>query len=198
MKIKNIAALTAICVVASIASSKAEINITWRADGGFYSPADGVTPLLDPAVKSALVQLISAGANGVIDPVDPNAVNFIGGDDVLLDQIVFVNNSNDGFSEYAAAQFGIYVASFSSFSFYGRIFQDATPTAAEKYFNGVLAATSDLNVPPNSGQTQIYDFNNGNLSGDQLDQTIVPEPSVFAFLGLGGMLIAIRRRMARA
>jgi len=175
-------------------TAQAAINITWIASGGFYQ-SNGTTPLLQPATKSTIVELISCGVNNTKDAVNLNdAVNYLGGDDVLLARITFVNSTDNGFDEYAAATYGTYANStYSSFNFYARIFQDNTPAAGEYYFDGAVVGTQNVTAPA----TQLYDINGlDGVNGSPINQNTivaVPEPATFAFLGIGGMLLAVRR-----
>ena len=135
------------------------VNITWFSSWGFFDPAGpNVTPLLDPPVQMALIQLISTGSNGVPDPVNLSGTNFLGGDDVLLKQVVFTNKANDGFTEYAAGPYGTHRQGFvGTFTFYSRVFEDASPAPGKKYFDSTLETALNLTPPT----TQFADITGG-------------------------------------
>lgn len=169
-------------------AARGDIDLYWQASSGFYQ-SNGSTPLLENVGMAALVQLIQAGPDGLPDPVNMNEPDFVGGDDVLIAQLIYTNTASDGFSEYAAVQFGRVQSAYSSYSFYGRIFQDASPMTGECYFDGVVTQTVDVTFP----DAQLYDFNDGG-SRDIVETVItsVPEPSALALACLGLTALAIR------
>ena len=187
--------LVAVFLFAFSAASFGMINIPWLASGGFYQN-DASTPLLNNIGDTALIQLLSAGANGTIDSPTTSG-NFVGGDDQLLVQLVFTNQNGGSFEPFATsgANYGTYTNAYSSFNVYGRIFLGTTPTNGTWYYDGPTAAT--INEPDQSN-TQLYDLNRNLVGGegDAVNQQVVgavPEPATLGFLGVGVGLLLFRR-----
>lgn len=186
------------------ASAMADININWRAQAGFYEngtagayPGDGI---VFPS-GSALAMLIWTPFNGgspTIDPVDITDIagNYTGGDDLWLDSLTltYPGNVTDEFAPFGNQEIYQNVnyggTTLQGGYVYIRIFSDTTPASGEYYFNGptLLTTAFVLNEAP-----QILEGNTDNTNGNQLNQLIVPEPSVLAFLGAGALMVAIRR-----
>jgi len=185
---------------AMAATSYGDININWRALGGFYKNGQfGV----DPAGAilfgggTTIAQLIWTPFNGgspTIDAVNVGNPNYVSGDDVFLDSITLTNPGIGIYADYANGPEtylnSTYGQTLQGGYVYLRIFQDNTPTGGEYYFNGnpLLA-----NAYTGSESPQTLEGNTDNVNGNQLNQLIVPEPSVLAFLGAGALVVAIRR-----
>jgi len=190
-------------LVASIAiatTSMADINIQWTAGAGFISDVGG-TALLQGG-GSVLAQLIFT-ASGVIGTANDDAgVNYIGtgNDNEYLSSFVMSVAGGTVSSDYGDFSRGpdLY-AGFSSPGFvYARIFQSVTPTAGSWYYNSPLIAVTTYDpLNPSSDPLQL---NRDLVNGDGVYASapnnfqVVPEPTTMALLGLGGLLLAIRRR----
>ncbi|MCB1102431.1 MAG: PEP-CTERM sorting domain-containing protein, partial [Kiritimatiellae bacterium] len=76
---------------------------------------------------------------------------------------------------------------------YTRIFGSLNPIAGDYYFASEVADPS-FRTEPAGPPTSIV-MNTDLVLGNELNRLIVPEPSVLAFLGLSGLLMAVRRRL---
>ena len=188
---KKILAITA--ALALGVNAYAGLNISWIESGGGITRSDGTTALLDSG--SALFQLIfstdnSAGAAGT----DGSAAG-----DTILDQLVVDQSTAGNDASFFASQYNN--ATFTAGYVFLRVFDIGTSIGNTPgntwYLTGPAYATQDL--ANNATPQQVDDGVSGggpNPSGSYRLNTqvvAVPEPTVFAFLGIGGMLIAARR-----
>lgn len=185
--------VTGVLAMGTALSASAAIGIDWSASGGFYE--NGTTGANDPgdwigndfgsataqlmwSVDMVADELLVENSDIVLRTLSPASVY---GDFSAGLPVVF----NDG--DYGVTLAGGY--------FYARIFQSAAPIAGEYWFRTepVLAALYD----PNSPVLQTLDMNanpsDPTFGANELNRQIVPEPSVLAFLGLGGLAMAFRR-----
>jgi len=183
-----------------LGTAHANINVLWSGLGGFNMPViEGQGPILDPFPgQVALTQLIFT-PDPFISPALPGGD--VSGNEVILD---FYWNDED---EFGTVQPQNFTTTFSAGFIYARIFEgvNGTPATADPadiiagqwYYAGPLVATIDNSDP---GDPDAYDMSR-NLStsgfGDDLDLQVVPEPSVFALLGIGGLMLALRRRFRK-
>ena len=214
---KILMALFASAVAASVAS--AGIGISWSTQNwGEYHDGSGDAIL---AHNSVLWQLIYAGADnmansihddGVVTPMDPTAWaanNYLrpGSDDQLLASRIIPMGGGaaaDGtvWDEWLSYQSGtdpVYQdLSWVTAGFvYQRVFESATPLSGSGYFyqTGLLALDTTFAGPPASPQVFNADPSTGPLIPD-LQPYSVPEPATMGLLGLGALVMAIRRRRA--
>jgi hypothetical protein len=186
--IKKLAVIGAFAVATT---AQADINIGWGASGGFYL-SDPNVGIIDPS-GSFLAQLIYT-ASGAVGAVDPFALNFLGGDNTLLTSLTvsFPGNAGSVFGDFNAGS-SVYAGALEGGFVFVRIFQDTTPDAGELYYDSPTLLTTQftgIQAP------QLAQANTDVINGNQLTLTIVPEPSVLAFLGLGGLALAARRRFS--
>lgn len=185
---KKLAVLLAGVVVCS-ATAFGQLSINWIDNSG-VTQSDGTTPWLDGGA-TGIAQLIFT-ASGVISPASTTGPT---GDNVIWDTASFTEASTG--NPYGSTFSALYSNPiYTAGQVFIRVFEaDASPTTVGTwYYDGVLDVVEDGPNPP-----QITDM--GPLSGGtgafgtwQLDQQVIPEPSVFAMLGLGGLLLTIRRR----
>jgi hypothetical protein len=193
---KIITLLSFIVVSIFVQSSNAQfLNIEWSSDAGFVR-ADGVTELLAPGT-AAYAQLIWT-PSGIAAAAFPGAG--VGGDNVVLDTVVIPYLEADPYGSFDPVFTQI---SFASGFVFARVFDRgsdnlASIVAGSAYYQAPLLA----NVSSDELTYQEYNINSGtaNIPGfntDVLSLVVIPEPSVMALLGLGGLMLAIRRqRMA--
>jgi hypothetical protein len=169
--------------------AQAQISINWIDNTG-VTQSDGTTPWLAGGGTAVAQLLYSPG--GVIAPATPSGPS---GDNVVWDSGSFTSVSVG--NDYGATFSALYQdPTFLAGSVFIRIFEaDASITAPGTwYYDGVLVAVAD--DPDPAQQVNLGPINSG--TGDfntwQLDQQVIPEPSVFAMLGLGGLFLMIRRR----
>ena len=214
---KILMALFASAVAASVAT--AGIGISWSTQNwGEYHDGGGSAIL---AANSALWQLIYAGADnianpihddGVVAPMDPTAWaanDYLrpGSDDQLLASRIVPQgggaaSDGTGGDDWLTWQSGNTVfedVTWSAAGFvYQRVFESATPLSGSTYFYQSDLMALDLGYPQVPVPTPQV-FNADPASGPFIPNEqpyAVPEPATMGLLGLGALVMAIRRRRA--
>ena len=196
---KKIAILLLAVVAAS--SAFADIAVNWRANDGFYnwnaplSPADPGDYIND-AGGTALAYMIYS-PSGVRTVNTNNLAGFlVGGDNVVV--TIGVNPATSTASQpYGNFDFGFngQIAGYGAVgaTIWSRIIDLSAPLAYYQYFDSNPVSAPAYNID----QPALIDLNGqsgtGGAIGDRMI-AVVPEPSVLAFLAIGGIAIAIRRR----
>ena len=203
---KLLVAIAALSVTSMVAS--ADIFVNWRAQAGFYDngsagayPGDGI---LFPS-GTALVQLLWS-PDATTTGVDPLGANFLaaGGNDlVLTSQTVGWTAGASSGSLLTTDEFGPFQGAPAIFLnanygpttlqggfVYARVFQDTTPGLGEYFYQ---SSNQLVTAFTGSEGANTLDINGDNTNGNELNQLIVPEPSVLAFLGAGALVVAYRR-----
>lgn len=187
-------------------AATAGINVTWSIGYGVYPNGAGDLTSAAPGSGflagggSSLIQLIWTPSStiGLATIAD---VNFVSGDNVLLDSKT-ITDGVDGFDEWGY-NFTVpspYInATFSAGDVFMRVFANAAPGIGDYYYDSSLLTLENRGSDP-VADTQLLYLETGSASypaqGVALNQVVVPEPSVIAFLGLGGLALAARRRFA--
>lgn len=186
------AGLTAVALFGLAVISQAAINISWYTSDGFLK-SDNSTALLNGG-GTALAQLIYS-IDSVADPVDLLDAHYVGGDDQWwADVIVSGGGGYGGFS-------GTYTQSFVSGYYYVRVFDEGSSSSVTQgmwYFNGYTTPTvNNTSEPPQPNEYNIDDTTGA--FGERLDLQVVavPEPTTWAFMGLGALVMFLRRRFAK-
>ena len=202
--------LLALAVFAAAASfASAGVGVLWSTTtGGFtHDAADlisGDDLLLDN--YNVTWQLIYAGANNVADDVSlaTGGANgdFVSGDDVVwgtrtiaLGGGTAVEDGTDwnNWMNWEGASSIVYED--LAWSTAGYVFQrvfEGTPAALSWYFEtDLLALNTGYTGSPQFPQSFVLD---NEFAGFQPDQQIIPEPATMSLLGLGALVMAIRRR----
>jgi len=181
-------------MAAGALSANATISVNWGFGWGMYEStavdlgggSGGV------AENSAVLWQLIYSPDAAADIVDASG-NPTAGESILATRTTSLGGSG-GFDAflYDGGSFGsTYTAAFTAGYVYIRVFQDTTPTAGDKYYNSPTLQLVDITPP---ATPQILDGNTDSATqGDKLNLTIVPEPGTFAFLGIGGLLLAVRR-----
>ena len=186
-------ALVALVVTLGASLAMAEVGVSWRSNHGFFGH-DGSTALLNGG-GSALAQLIFCGANGVIDLPDVADPNYVGGDDQWWSSFTLTASPWGDFSA------GTYTQTFVAGYYYVRVFDVGSasgPTQGMWYFNGYTTNTTDM-TPPYTPIDYNIDVTTGAF-GETLNQNsyeAIPEPATWAFMGLGALVMFLRRRIAK-
>ena len=204
--------LLALAVLAAAASfASAGVGISWAVTWGAYDHSSpdvtgGTGALLDS--YSVTWQLIYAGANNVADVPDTSlggagiADDYVTGDDVVWASRIIAQGGGAGgdgttWDNWMINQTGSIIFEDLAWSTAGYVFQrvfEGTPAALSWYFDSNLLAlgTGYTGTPQ---LPQVFELGSGS-AGFQPDQQIpaVPEPATMGLLGLGALVMAIRRR----
>ena len=199
-----------VAVVLSLAASlgaHAGTSVNWYFNWGMYphgasdlsstATGDGVA-----ATQDVLWQLIYAGDDGSIDPVNIDNPGYVGGDDqVIFTRTVLAGGSGD-YDEFLFGTASTPSTNGNSYAvggqLYMRVFGSTSPVLHDYYYNSALTPFVEKN--PIDDAPQIF---NGNStfgdSGDALNIEIiaVPEPSTVALM-LAGLAMVGYRRFRRA
>ena len=203
--------LMSLVVVAAMASiATAGIGISWEPGYGGYTHTSPVITGFNNAILnsySVIWQLVSSGANGTIPaPEVANAVNgYVSGDDAVWATRTIATAGATA-TEYGTSwdSFMVRLGGNSTFenpawntagSVYQRVFE-GTPAPGTYWYDSPLftydATWTDAQGPEIF--TTEVDMNVGGFQGNQQFQAIIPEPATMSLLGLGALVMAIRRR----
>lgn len=196
--------LVAVLSIVTASAAQADIGISWSASGGFY--LNGTDANLDASYingagslyAGATAQLIWSVDN-IADDLDPFNVagGYVSGDDILLRSF----SASNLYGDYGAGSPTIYAdvdysTTLAGGYVYARIFDGSTPNVGDYYHASSPFLATAYN--PGAPVLQTLDQNAAPsfvlYGSNELDTLIVPEPSVLAFLGLGGLALAARRR----
>ena len=182
--------LAAILVVGSMAvSASATITISWQSSFGVNDPT--IAGDTFDLASGSLVQLIWSSDN-IINALNDASPTTPTGNDQLLDQQfttfagAFSFNNSYPESSLSLTE-GVFLAGYV----YVRVFNAAAPTVGDWYGSAGLVGGPLTDQDPTPGLADFADVAPSELF--TLNQTIVPEPSVLAFLGIGAALVAVRR-----
>jgi hypothetical protein len=205
--------LTAIAV--ATVNAQAVLRVEWGADAGFNMPDATVSDVLfnggwnqesvnDPdnpgnPSGSLLFQVIFTTVEAFTDATPGAGIPLI---DQSTHSVIGFGWSNEDYGTKLTSTTS--TSTFSPGWFYGRVFQ---PVASEDTLNVVehmwfrnTALVTALSREPNN--PQFLNFNAATstvgFGTDDFNLQVIPEPSAVALLGLGGLMLAIRRKRMAA
>jgi hypothetical protein len=190
-KLLSTAAVTMLC--ATMASGQISINFDTSAlDAGRIYDTEANALLGGTTGRlpvGTIVQLLW-NSTSVIPDLDPfNPLVPTAGSILLNTTFSTAGRISDLYTSSDAGLVGGYV--------YARVFNAADPMLVgigTAYLERFASGTGPLVLAtPDPTTTLQFDITPGG-SNIWLDQTVIPEPSVMALMGLGGLLMAIRRR----
>ncbi len=198
------------CLVAACATAWAN-DLVWKINYGLYThdAADLVTTdsgaILDQ--YDVLWQLIYAGQNNAIDPVDiKNASGYVSGDDEVLGTRELSNGSSGIFdnylwtdNDYGAKQALDYTYSKDDpYYVYQRIYEAKTPVEGTYYYESDLQLL-DTRYGAGSQTFGLGPEESGIKATLQVPgaEPSVPEPATMSLLGLGALAMVLRRKLRK-
>ena len=192
---KKVIAVSMVAVLA-VVGAQADIYTGFGSSYGVVD-VDNVTPLLGNG-EQALVQLIYAGVNGVID--GPAGIGgAVSGDDIIL----FAGLTDPAVAGDFNTEYGLFgtvvgpVAGFAGGNVYGRMFQDDAASASSYYYEGHVQLMSDfVQSGPLGPPAESYDIGQGAFA--VADQQVIPEPATIGLMGIAGLGMFLARRKVRA
>lgn len=126
----------------------ADFYVNFYSSYGIFGP-DGVSGIIPNEGDSALVQLLYAGDNDVIDEITDYELST--GDDVVIGSFEYLNDGSE-FAEYVEGAYGNVIASYLGNGYiYGRVFSSLVPSLGDHYYVGSLAQVPDISmddIPP--------------------------------------------------
>ena len=206
------------CMAIMATASYAGIGISWNTINGvaWHGAAQSVLDgsfesgesLLDR--YSAIWQLIYAGADNAID--DPSMVaggangDYVTDDDVVWAERIIPQGGNAGgtpcddgttwnswLTQDTVMSTAFYDAAWTASAFvYQRVFE-GTPSGGSWYYQSGLVSVPQWPGSP-AAETEAWLDTNDNLV--QPTYQMIPEPATMGLLGLGALVMAIRRRRA--
>lgn len=182
----------------------ADIAVNWRAITGFYNwnaPVNPVDPddYINASGGSSLAYLIYS-PSGVITVDTGNIAGFlVGGDNVVVsiagNPVTVAGAADYGYFDYGN---GTPITGYGAVgaTLWSRVIDMSAPSALFQYFDGPSVSAAAYNP----AQPSLLDVNGQSPAGAAIGSigdrmiAVVPEPSVLAFLAIGGIAVAIRRR----
>ncbi len=202
---KKISSTVLVAVFAFASSAVASINVSWRQTQGLFFN-DAVAAGNQISADFYHVLIWSPSAPPQMDYALPGTG--VGAGEIVLD----VGNAGvlGGQFNYSAQVFtdsDVGDVDINAGYLYARIFQFSTVSDGDVYWQtpvslvqGPSLTVYDPNTEPPDPAQLIHHVVRDTAGGLAMDAsnpdmfTVIPEPSVFAMLGLGGLFLALRRR----
>lgn len=186
-----------------VASSNASISVNFTTLTGAVANPGGTTAG-DLFTGSGTIQLIWSTINAYSSASEGGGVD--SGYYILWSGTLtggFTSDDLDGIVDYTNANVG--GNNVNAGYIYGRVFDSTTITLSSYYANSGIFSTAGFadasgSPKPTPNLVDLIDSPTSVYDGDfgaymlPMNLNVVPEPSVLAFLGLGGLALAARRR----
>lgn len=204
---KILIAMLGVALVASVASAGVAIN--WNVQWGAYTHdapdvVGGTHNLLGS--YSALWQLIYAGADNIANPPSLETAGWVSGDDAVWAQReinVGGGAGGDGttWSDWMLRTLASGTANYENAawttpgSVYQRVYETTTfgtVTAGDWYYETSVTPLVTTWAPGGFAEDVFVDSASAGFQPD----TVIPEPATMSLLGLGALVMALRRRRA--
>lgn len=184
--------LVGIAALISVSAS-ATIYVNWSGLAGFYNynatPTGNYDDPANYAGASTAYLIWSPDATAGFDL--SNAANGYADTAVNGEVVLQTFAVSSDFADFAYGNF--VSAAYSSGYVYARIVDTSGPGGATQYYTGDVDAVSVNPLLPSDTSNNSV----AGLAGAGDKMVLVPEPATFAFIGIGGLLLALRR-MRRA
>lgn len=179
-------------------AAQAAINVQLTASSGFYQE-DDTTEML--ATGNSWLQIIFVQPGFTPSQATPGGG--ISANESILAEFALVDGGNSDL--YGTFVYDLVVpepfAPYAGGSWYARVFEGGTDpkgniVAGMWYYESPVFATNDNDTPDSPDVVSIQGANPSSAfaGADFANRPVVPEPATIAFLGLGGLVLAIRRR----
>ena len=186
------------CLCAGVAS--ADIFVRFDGLSGFYRSDDTTLLLAEQGggPEQALVQFIYT-PNMDYTPNGTVQAGNVDADEVILHSFTMDDTTNNDWASFTVTDPSS--DAFAAGWVYARIFDVGTATAGdvaadEWYYDSPLYATVDNNTVNPTVLDAQGASPSGAFAGADFLYKQVPEPATFALMGLGGLALAIRRRLS--
>lgn len=206
---KLLSALAILFVVASMASAN---KVTWFVPWGVYDPDATDLTADDGGILEnydVLWQLIYAGENKAIDPidVDNSAKGFVSGDDEVLGSRLLSHGASGIFDDMLYTENDMDTAINLDYSYsddnpyfvYQRVYDAQVPVAGQtKYYESRLVQLTEAEYGDGLQSFPLStDWNAGVKPELTVQGSNVPEPATMSLLGLGALAMALRRKLRK-
>lgn len=205
---KKLGLILAALIAASAMAWANDVN--WYVNYGLYThdASDLVTTESGAVLDQydVLWQLIYAGPNNAIDPVDITKTGYISGDDEVLGTRELSKGASANFDNYLYTE--DYISTVTSLSYvyseenpyyvYQRIYESKTPVDGTYYYESPL-----VKLDTDYGEIGTQTIGLGPMESGIKSTLVVggpsevPEPATMGLLGLGALAMVLRRKLRK-
>jgi hypothetical protein len=196
MKMKKYIAVFALM---SVTASYGNIFVAWQGLDGFVK-SDGDTPMLDGGGSSVAILVFSPSGSFFNTLLSPGS--HIVGDEQILGLTDLLWDPADSYGFVSRSTIDV---PFEAGFLYARVFDEGTTSDPSSvvanlwyYQSPMVAAENNITTNPTEYNVNTGSAGFAGFDTDVLNLQVIPEPSVMALLGLGGLVLAIRRRRMAA